>query len=50
MYGLVAMVLSKRMRLTPVERAAIEQRLREFLPCATAETKKRCESLLASSA
>jgi hypothetical protein len=44
-YGLVAMVLGKRMR-SPVERKAVEAALRGLLPSAGPATKKRCEDLL----
>ena len=44
-YGLVAMVLGKRMR-SPVERKAVETALRGLLPGAGPATKKRCEDLL----
>jgi hypothetical protein len=47
-FGLVAMTVAKRMRLSSTERTALEQRLRECSRTAAAETRKRCESLLAS--
>jgi hypothetical protein len=45
-YGLVAMVLGKRMRHAPVERKAIEAALRGLLTSAGPGLKKRCEDLL----
>jgi hypothetical protein len=45
-YGLVSMVIGKRMRQSPVERQAVEAALRALLPTASSAAKKRCEGLL----
>ena len=47
-FGLVAMAVGKRMRLSSSERAAIEARLRELSRTAAPEPRQRCEKLLAS--
>lgn len=47
-YGLVAMAVGKRMRLSAAERTAIEHRLRAHARTATPEARRRCESLLAA--
>jgi hypothetical protein len=46
-YGLVAMVLAKRMRQSPAERAAFEAMLRTLASSGAAPgARKRCEDLL----
>jgi hypothetical protein len=47
-FGLVVMVIGKRMRRSPAERMALEKSLRELLRTSAPEPRKRCESLLAS--
>jgi hypothetical protein len=45
-YGLVKMVLGKRLRQSPTDRAALEPALRTLVRVGTPEVKKRCEALL----
>ena len=45
-YGLVTLVLAKRMRQSPADRTAVEAELRSLLGTAGPEVKARCQGLL----